>query len=49
MFKLSRKEFLDQIENANIEKREKLIMDIIYKSNKTDFGRRGVCSLRKFN
>lgn len=46
MFKLSRKEFLEQIENTNDKKRDKLIMNIVYKSDKTDFGRRGVQSLK---
>ena len=31
MFKLSRKEFLDKLESASDEKKQKLIMDIIYK------------------
>jgi len=43
MFKVSRKEFVDQLDKASSkEKRDKLIMDIIYKQSKLDFGRRGV-------
>ena len=50
MFKLSRKDFLDKLEKAGTEeKRDKIIMDIIYKSPKSEFGRRGVKSLNQSN
>ena len=50
MFKLSRKDFLDKLEKSGSEeKRDKIIMDIIYKSPKSDFGRRGVKSLDQSN
>jgi hypothetical protein len=45
MFKLSRKDFVEKLEKADESKREKIIMDIIYKAPKTEFGRRGVLPL----
>ena len=45
MFKLTRKDFVEKLEKADESKREKIIMDIIYKAPKTEFGRRGVLPL----
>lgn len=50
MFKLTRKDFLAKLDKAESDqKRDKIIMDIIYKQPKVDFGRRGVKSLSDSN
>ena len=44
-FKISRKDFVEKLDNAKDEKKLTQILDIVYKGQK-QFGRRGVLSLK---